>query len=321
MFKKIVAVAFYYLLAFTAVLSAASPTTMVVVNQGDGTASFVNLESFEVEETIELGNGPHEATASPDGKRVYVSMYGRQVANDEVAVIDPAKRAVVTRFDLAPSERPHGIVTRGDHIFITLERDGAVAKMNRDGEIVWRGRTTGELGHMLAVSADGKRIYTGNMKTNDVSILEAGGDEPVAVVPVGKGPEGIALSPDGSELWVAHRMSGGLSVIDTAKAEVVATPGEGVFSARLTFTPDGRKVVAYDMSSRNVVVFDRASRTELGRYRPDEGIPVTGLAKDARHIYVIRYQPDAIFELDLETMEPGRTVETGSMPDGLALAN
>ncbi len=173
---------------------------------------------------------------------------------------------------------------------------------------------------MLAVSSDEKKLYTGNMKTNDVSAIRIGEEAAYKTISVGAGPEGIALSPDDRELWAAHRKGGGISIIDTKTDEVVATIAPEIYSARVTFTPDGKRVLLYDMPTNSVVVFDRATRKEVGRATAPDGVPVGGIVSaDSKRAYILRYQPDAIVELDLVTMKFGREVETAQMPDGLAL--
>ncbi len=291
---------------------------LLVAQQGSGTLSFVDLESQKIVKTIEAGVGPHEASLSPDGSRAVVAMYGRQQANHELAIVDMKSQEIVKRIDIAPSERAHGIAWRKGGVYVTLEREGAVARVDpENGKIVWRAKTNGELGHMLAVSRDETKIYTGNIKSNDVSVIRVGEDAAYTRIKVGVGPEGIALSPDDKELWAAHRMSGGISIIDTKSDAVVATIAPEVVSARVTFTPNGKKVLVYDMASRSVIVFDRATRKELARTTFDEGVPVSGIALDDKHALITRYQPDALVELDLETMKLGRTIAIDGMPDGM----
>jgi YVTN family beta-propeller protein len=294
--------------------------TLLVANQGGGSISFVDPVSMKVESTIEAGLGPHEAVASPDGNQAAVTLYGRQAANKELLIVDVKSRSIVKRIDLGPSERPHGVAWRKKGIYVTLEKEGAVARIDPvSGKIDWRALTIGEVSHMLAVMPDESKIYTGNVKSNDVSVINAGAEVAHKVIKVGSGPEGIALSPDGSELWAAHRMGGGVSIIDTARDMVVTQVAPTVFSARVTFTPDGKKVLLYDLSSKSVVIYDRASRTEIGRATLAEGVPVGGIAPDNRRAFVLRYQPDAVLELDLNTYKFGRAVETKEMPDGMAL--
>lgn len=305
-------------LAFTLFLAL---QTLVVANQGAESVSFVDTQSMHVKKTIAAGLGPHEAAASPDGKLAAVSLYGRQTPNKEVLIMNVKSRAIIQRISLGNSERPHGLVWRDGGIYLTLEKEGAVARIDpRNGWVTWRAKTNGEIGHMLAVTHDESKLYTGNIKSNDVSVIRVGEDAAYTKIPVGAGPEGIALSPDDRELWAAHRAGGGISIIDTSRDAVVATIAPDIYSARLTFTPDGRKVLAYDMASKSVVIFDRQARKELGRVPFAEGVPVSGsVAEDSRKAWVVRYQPDALVELDLDAMKIGRTVAMPSMPDGLAL--
>jgi YVTN family beta-propeller protein len=292
---------------------------LVVANQGGGSISFVDRSSMNVVKTIEAGLGPHEAAASPDGKRAAITLYGRQLPSHELLIVDPRQQTIVKRIDLSPSERAHGVTWRRGGIYITLEKENAVARVDPDkGAVTWRASTKGELGHMLAVSGNERKVYTGNMKTNDVSVIRVGEAEAYKTIPVGAGPEGLALSPDDRELWVAHRKGGGISIIDTTTDTVVATIAPELYSARVTFTPDGKKVLLYDMPTRSVVVFDRATRKEIGRAVPQEGVPVGGVVVDAKRAYILRYQPDAVVEFDLEQMQFGRAVETAPMPDGIA---
>ena len=87
--------------------------------------------------------------------------------------------------------------------------------------------------HMVIVSNDRKLIFTTNVASATVSILEeravgrrGGGtttDWYVTTIPVGAGAEGYDLSPHGRELWVANAQAGTVSVIDVAAKKVAET--------------------------------------------------------------------------------------------------
>ncbi len=68
----------------------------------------------------------------------------------------------------------------------------------------------------LAVSADGKWLYTANRTANSVSKIDVAARKVVAEFPVGAGPTGIAVSPDGNTVYTANRLADTLSVIDVA---------------------------------------------------------------------------------------------------------
>jgi len=296
--------------------------TLLVVNQGSQTLSFVDASTLTVTKTIPMSPAPHELVLSPDRRTAYVSLYGnREVVGDRIAVIDVATQQETGRLSLGGKTRPHGMTTRGDHLFVTSETSQSVLRLNRAGEIDWTGDTKARGSHMLALSPDSARIYTGNIGSDSISVIDVASSHSVASkqIAVGKGPEGIALSPDGFELWAAHRGGGGISIIDTRRDEVVATILPAIISARVTFTPDGRKVLLFDGPSNSLVIVDRAMRAEIGRVTLPGGPGGGIVTSDSRTAYVSVYEPFRVARIDLEKREITGSVETGIAPDGMAL--
>src|ERR687891_863888 len=52
--------------------------TVVVVNQQSDTVTLVDLKTMEAYRNVPVVAGPHEAAASPDGRRVLVTNYNKQ---------------------------------------------------------------------------------------------------------------------------------------------------------------------------------------------------------------------------------------------------
>ncbi|MBD0327337.1 MAG: hypothetical protein ICV68_12945 [Pyrinomonadaceae bacterium] len=46
----------------------------------------------------------------------------------------------------------------------------------------------------LAITPDGKKVYTANGLSNDVSVINTATDEVVATIKAGDGPWGVAIS-------------------------------------------------------------------------------------------------------------------------------
>src|SRR5687767_10737629 len=161
--------------------------------------------------------------------------------------------------DLGALGRPHGIALAGGKVYFTAEGAKVVGRYDPDTrKIDWVIGTGQDRTHMVIVSSDLKVLFTTNVASASVSILEqftvtrrggpppaaagggaAGGgaagrggrgvpppatDWRVTVVPVGQGAEGFDLSPDGRELWVANAQASSVSVVDVAKktAETVS---------------------------------------------------------------------------------------------------
>src|SRR5271169_5094576 len=104
-------------LAVSAVLptfAAPAAGLLVVANKGDHTVGFINTESgLQVATVDEGGITGHELIASPDGRTIYVPIYGDSgvgkpgTDGQELVVIDAAKRKITARFDFGKGVRPH----------------------------------------------------------------------------------------------------------------------------------------------------------------------------------------------------------------------
>src|SRR4051812_9937168 len=90
---------------------AARPTgTVIVSNMNDHTATMIDAASGRVIATLATGEGPHEVTASHDGKWALVSNYGvRGKAGHTITVIDVARATVAKTIELGEAGRPHGM--------------------------------------------------------------------------------------------------------------------------------------------------------------------------------------------------------------------
>src|SRR5262249_49575583 len=130
--------------------------------------------------------------------------------------------------------------------------------------------------HMLYVTADEAQVYTTNVSSGTVSLLEkatsAGpGGQPrtdwnQTVIPVGRGAEGCDVAPDGRELWTADAQDGSLSIVDLKARKVAATLDAKILASnRLKFTPDGRLVLVTSLRDGNLFVYDAATRKERKR--------------------------------------------------------
>jgi len=253
---------------------AAQPTpqqSLLALSKHDHTLAIVDPATLRVIARAPVGPDPHEVIASADGRTAYVSIYGfgRYHA---LSVIDLIAQKALPDIDTGALTGPHGLAFVGGKVWFTAEGAKAIARYDPASQkIDWIMGTGQNRTHMIWVAPDQSHIYTTNVNSATVSILEKvalppmgpppgmspGAPSPAApgptvsgippgqaapggpprmdwnetVIPVGKGSEGFDVSPDGRELWTANAQDGTLSVIDLAAQTVVATIDAKLYGA------------------------------------------------------------------------------------------
>lgn len=319
--------------------------TLLALSKHDHTLAIVDPATLKVIARLPVGPDPHEVIASADGTRAYVSIYGfgRYHA---LSVLDLIAEKALPDIDTGALNGPHGLALAGGKIWFTAEGAKVVARFNPATNSIDRIMGTGQnRTHMLYVTPDEKKIYTTNVTSGTVSVLEAGalpaagprpnlqsGQTPSPAIPqgmdwtqtlitVGKGDEGFDISPDGRELWTANAQDGSVSVIDLASKRVVATIDAKIpASNRLKFTPDGKLVFITSLRGGDVVIYDASSRKEYKRVAVGHG--AAGILMDpvGGRVFVGCTPDNYVAVVDLKTLQVAGHLDVGGEPDGLAWA-
>jgi YVTN family beta-propeller protein len=176
---------------------------------------------------------------------------------------------------------------------------------------------------MVLPSKDARTIFTSNIGSDSVSIIEQGreGTWNQTVVSVGKGPEGIDLAPDGKTVWSAHSRDGGVSIIDVPSKKVTQTLNIGTKrSNRIKLTPDGKFALVSDLEGGELVIVDAVARKEIKRLalgKSPEGILIS---PDGSRAFVAVNGDNHVAVIDTKTWQVTSRIETGKGPDGMAWA-
>jgi YVTN family beta-propeller protein len=146
--------------------------SLLALSKRNHTLAIVDPVTLKVIAKAPVGEDPHEVIASADGKTAYVSIYGGG-AYHKLSVIDLIGQKAIADIDLGPLSGPHGLTFVGGKLWFTAEGakvigsfDPALAKVD------WVMGTGQDRTHMLWVSPDQKTIYTTNVASGTVSILE-----------------------------------------------------------------------------------------------------------------------------------------------------
>ncbi len=321
---------------------------LLAISKRNHTLAIVDPATLQVIARLPVGPDPHEVIASSDGKTAYVSIYGfgRYHA---LSVLDLVAQKALPDTDTGALTGPHGLAFVGGKVWFTAEGAKAVARFDpATSHIDWIMGTGQNRTHMLYVTADENHVYTTNVSSGTVSILEKitlppmgpppGMQAPAGIqappqgaqprmdwnqtlIAVGKGDEGFDVSPDGRELWTANAQDGTLSIIDLASKNVTATLDAKVMgSNRLKFTPDGKLVLITSLRGGDLVIYDAASRKEYKRVHIGHGAAGIQMDPAGARAFVACTPDNYVSVVDLKTLEVTGNIDVGGGPDGLAWA-
>ena len=325
-------------------------SALLVLEKEQNTLVIVDPASLTIVARVPVGNDPHEVAVSDDGKTAYISNYG---GGTTIAVVDLTTQKPLAPIDLGALRAPHGLVFAGGKLYFTAEGAKVVGRYDPSTQkIDWVMGTGQNRTHMVIVSKDLKTVFTSNVSSATVSVIEQGAaqgpgagrgpgapgtpdgrgrggpppggrggpDWSITNIPVGRGSEGFDLSPDGKELWVANAQDSTISIIDVSTRKVVQTIPSTASANRLKITPDGKFVFVSDLSGNDLLVLDAATRKEHKRITLPASSEGLLMAPDGSHAYPTLNSRDAVAVIDLKTMTVAGEVKTGRGPDGLAWA-
>ena len=305
-----------------AVSAGAQPTgTLIVTNKTPSTATIIDIAGNRILATLPTGAGPHEVAISSDGRLAVVTDYGG-APRRTLTVIDVPRLKVARTIDLGEYTAPHGIVfLPGDSlVVVTSETTRHVVLVNVVVGAVRRAIGTEEAGsHMVGVTADAGRAYTGNIGSNNVSELDLRAGRLLRRFAVPAQPEAINVTPDGKEVWVGSNATGVVSVIDLATGSV-APAAEGLgWPYRVLFTPDLATVIIPDLRKEELRFLERASRREIGRLTfPGGGPQGVTLTPDGRYLFLSLSRQGRVAIIEVATQNLVGLLGAGETPDGVA---
>jgi YVTN family beta-propeller protein len=277
---------------------------------------------------VPAGEDPHEVVASDDGQFAYISNYGAfQTPQHTISIADLSAQKALPAVDLNALRAPHGLEFINGKVYFTAEGSKVIGRYDpATHQVDWTLGVGQDRTHMLVVSKDESRIFTANVNSDSISILDrdksgdASGwiETPIAV---GKGPEGFDVSPDEKELWAANSHDGTVSVVDLINRKVVQTIDVHTKRAnRVKFTPDGKLVLISDLETGDLVVLDVAGRKELKRLNLGRGVAGILIIPDGSTAYVAVSADGQVAVINLKMLAVTGRITTGKGPDGMAWA-
>ena len=327
--------------AVTVTSQSSRDAVLLVANKHSNTLSFVNPATLKVIETIPAGPNPHEIALTPDQRFAYLSSY--EPPGNTISVVDLVERKLIKQIPTGEYTRIHGVAMApdGKHAYFTAGQTGYVVEVDTKTNEITRGIPThGKTSHMVYVSPDGERLYTGNIGSDNVSVIDRLSGRLVTQIHTGKGCGGMAFTPDGKHLWVTNETDGTITIIEIGTHTARETLSCKGIIKRIRFSDDGKLALVTSWTKKGeLIIIDVATRKEIKRVTvgnhaigvelsPDgkrafvgceDAMEVEILLDGSERIRADSRDSDGVHVIDMSTLSVESVIKTGLGPDPMII--
>jgi DNA-binding beta-propeller fold protein YncE len=147
---------------------------------------------------VRIGAYPRGIAVSPKGNAAYVAVMG----GSELVRVD-LRRWTTSRFPVGAGPRAAEFHPSDRYIFVSLNAEGRVAKLDLKTGVVRAKVATGSAPRSLALAADGRALYVVNYESGTVTKLRTSDMKPLQTIDACYHPIGITYDSPTSRVWVA----------------------------------------------------------------------------------------------------------------------
>jgi DNA-binding beta-propeller fold protein YncE len=294
---------------------------LVVTAKTANKVQFFDAATLALTSEIDMPASTHEMILSPDGGKVFASVYGGGIfgknshPDRRIAVIDLASRSLERMIDVGADVAPHGVMMSGDMLWATAELGDAVLAIDPGNDEVER---IGIGGRPHWVAAANGQVFASCKTADFVVAIDAARRKPIEKIHIPNLAEGLAVSPDGETLYVCAHRKGELYAFDArthalrATVPIEGAPGTANQLRRVRVSPDGRYVVVSSLVDCHVAIYQAGAPKQTGSLATRKAPMGFGFAADGKHAFVCCHDAAIVTEFELSTGRVTREFPTAS---------
>src|SRR6266849_4426049 len=205
------------------------PSYLVFVsNERSGDVTVIDGATDSVVGSFKPGKRPRGIHATPDGKRLFVTLSGsprmapgldenRAPADkraDGLGVIDPVARKLIDHWHIGSDPEQFAISRDGKFAFIANEDDASASIVDLDS-----GQSRGKIKvseepEGVGVNPVNGEVYVTCEEKGEVFVIDPDQQRVIAKIDTGGRPRSVAFSPDGTRVYVACENGGYVAGLD-----------------------------------------------------------------------------------------------------------
>ncbi len=311
---------------------AESPGYLVFVsNERSGDITVIDGATDAVVTTFKAGKRPRGIHATPDGKRLFVTLSGsprmapgldenRAPADkraDGLGVIDPVAGKLIDRWHVGSDPEQFAISKDGKFAFIANEDDASASIVDLNS-----GQSRGKIKVSEEPPANGE-VYVTCEEKGEVFAIDPDQQRVIAKIDTGGRPRSVAFLPDGSRAYVACENGGYIGVIDARSHKLLSKIQlpTGSLPMGTAVSNDGKELYVSTGRGNAVAVIE----TDKNALVPTiaVGNRVWGIALDpsGSKLYTANGASNDVSVVDLKSRKELHRINVGDGPWGIAIVS
>src|SRR5437868_2350860 len=247
-----------------------------VSNERSGDVTVIDGSTDAVIATVPVGKRPRGIHATPDGKRLFVTLSGSP------------RMAPGVDENRAPADK-------------TADGLGVIDAAARKLIDRWH---VGSDPEQFAISKDGKFAFIANEDDASASIVDLSSGQSRGKIKVSEEPEGMGVNPANGEVYVTCEEKGEVFAIDPDQQRVIAKIDTGGRPRSVAFSSDGSRAYVACENGGYVAVIDAPSHKLFSKIQlPIGSLPMgTAISRGGKELYVSTGRGNAIAIIDTEKL-------------------
>jgi DNA-binding beta-propeller fold protein YncE len=285
---------------------------LILTAKNANKVQFFDAATLAVTGEIQMPASTHEMALSPDGKKVFASVYGGGIfgknsnPDRRIAVIDLPSRTLERTIDVGGVLAPHGLMFFESTLWATGELGDAVLAVDPASDRVER-IDLGVKPHWLAVSHPARKVFAALKSDHFVVVIDPDRREPVDRVRIPHRVEGVCTSPDGETLYVCAHEKGEFHLVDARShairrsVEFESVEGGKGELRRVRASPDGRYVLLSSSRHNHMAIFEADGLRQTASVSTGKSPMGFGFSPDGKHAYLCCHDDAFVMVIELST--------------------
>jgi YVTN family beta-propeller protein len=300
---------------------------LYVTNSAGDNVHVIDLATFKVAGEIKVGERPHGAAVSGDGRRFFTSVEG----DHTLRVIDTATDKVVRTVKLSGLPNQCAATPDGRFVGVPIRDGDSVDLVDMTAGKVVKNLPV-KVPHNCYNARRNDHLFVTSMGDNKVSLIDLKTLTYLAEIPVGGVPRPLAVTRDEKTLYCALSDLHGFVIADVARRQVVHTvrlpplpdgvklPVPRTPTHGLELTPDEKELWVTSCGTDLVYVFDTKGRQVVGKVGVGKGPNWVTFSPDGRYCCVSNVLSDDVSVIDAAKRQEVARVKVGKQPKRLVVA-